>query len=401
MQAAKPFLLILFGVLLSLIIIEMPRAMAFIPGLMALTALTIYSIKDKNLPRIPIRSIAVIGGVFALASLSYFWSYDTDNTLQRGLKIAPLFLVGALCLLWGQNFKTAHMRPYFTFLTAALIAGAALVVVELHFLGPVYKTIRGLTDDYFLQDAVYNRGTNIIVISSFCALGYWLHMAKKTFMAIWLYAAILALMIATDSQSAQLALLVGLVFFFAFPYRCKAAWYGLIAILTLGMCSAPFLAPWLYSHAEYINALPFFGGNMGYAGPRLEIWDYVSRYALQSPLLGYGLDVTRVITDFDSAQTYIAGNTILHPHNFALQIWIEFGALGALCGSILIGWIIYSIKSVESITAQRVCLASFIASLSIFTTGYGMWQSWWLGAVFITLAHCLFICRLHKETPQT
>ena len=401
MQAAKPFLLILFGVLLSLIIIEMPRAMAFIPGFIALAVLALYSIKDKNPPDIPTRSIATIGAVFALAGLSYFWSYDTANTVQRSFKIAPLFIVGALCVTWGQNFKTAHIRPYFTLLSAALIAGALLVVAELHFLSPLYKIIRGLEDSQFVQDAVYNRGTNILVISCFCTMSYWLHSAKKPLYALLLMASIFTLMTYTDSQSAQLAFVAGLIFFFAFPYRFKAAWYGLIGLITLGLCGAPFIAPWLYSHADYINTLPFLGGNMGYAGPRLEIWDYVSRYALQSPILGYGVDSTRVITDFDSAQTYIAGNTIFHPHNFALQIWIEFGALGALCGSILIGWIIYSIKNVENITAQRACLASLIAALSIFTTGYGMWQSWWLGAIFFTLAHCLFICRLHKETPQT
>jgi O-antigen ligase len=125
--------------------------------------------------------------------------------------------------------------------------------------------------------------------------------------------------------------------------------------------------------------------------PRLEIWDFISRRALQSPFIGHGTEATKSIT-FDTAQLYQPGKTILHPHNFALQLWIEFGAFGAALGAAFLGDILSRIYKFD-LPLRRFSLALLMASLSVASTGYGLWQGWWLGVFCLLIA---FIPLLHK-----
>ena len=80
-------------------------------------------------------------------------------------------------------------------------------------------------------------------------------------------------------------------------------------------------AIWAFNNiSAQVEAVPILGSGGGYAGARMEIWDYVSRYALQNPLYGFGVEATRQVPSFGSTESYQEGQTILHPHNFVLQL---------------------------------------------------------------------------------
>ncbi|MEZ5918889.1 MAG: O-antigen ligase family protein [Alphaproteobacteria bacterium] len=106
--------------------------------------------------------------------------------------------------------------------------------------------------------------------------------------------------------------------------------------------------------------------------------------ALEQPLHGFGIEATRALTDFDTRQLYSPTKGVLHPHNFTLQLWIEFGLPGVLLAGAFIGFILRKIGTLPG-HAARVALATFIATLCVASTGYGLWQGWWLGS-FAALA---------------
>jgi len=78
----------------------------------------------------------------------------------------------------------------------------------------------------------------------------------------------------------------------------------------------------------------------------------------------------------------------LHPHNAALQVWLELGAPGAVLFALLVATIWSALARVEW---PRLFAAAAGASLTIAFVGcfatYGMWQEWWLG----TLSFSLFL----------
>ncbi len=394
---------VLIGILAAITIIEFPRAMAFLPAFLALAHISATSLTHKSFPALSLLHSVPLLIIIALNFASVLWSVDASVSLERCLKLLPVFFGGFVLMVWAANHKEiAHTpRSYFYAIAVIIAIGALITIYDLNSDETFYRFVRNLPINEKVPSAVYNRGTVIFTLLSFSLLGYFLYVYKSIKILIFPLSALAILMFYTDSQSVQLSLLIGLIFFFAFPYRYKSAWLSLISILALLIITAPFLMPLLYNHAEYINSLPFLGGSMGYAGPRLEIWDFVSRYALDNPFLGHGIEATKVIQDFDSKEIFIEGNTILHPHNFALQLWIEFGMLGAALGIGLITWILWRISTLKDLRCMRVCLATFMAGLSIASTGYGLWQSWWLGTIFTILAVNLYFIYSIEKTNDT
>src|SRR5690606_13832423 len=100
---------------------------------------------------------------------------------------------------------------------------------------------------------------------------------KSRWHRLCLAALLLAMLSLTASQSSQLASVLAVIFFFAFPCNRRAAWAVLGAALCLLVLAAPFVAIWMFAHmAQDVNAMPFFGAGGGFGGQRLEIWDFVS-----------------------------------------------------------------------------------------------------------------------------
>ena len=84
-------------------------------------------------------------------------------------------------------------------------------------------------------------------------------------------------------------------------------------------------------------------------GSRLEIWRFVSGLVENKPLFGWGLDSSRVFP----------GLIPLHPHNAAVQIWFELGAVGAGVAAIFFVWMF---SQVELIRRRDPALAGAAAA---------------------------------------
>jgi O-antigen ligase len=128
-------------------------------------------------------------------------------------------------------------------------------------------------------------------------------------------------------------------------------------------------------------------------GIRVSIWRYVSLLIEQRPFLGWGLDASRMFP----------GAIPLHPHNGALQIWLELGAVGAALTATFFAWLFVRIESIWRYDpALGSCAAgSTVAYLVIGALSFGIWQEWWLalGGVTVAVITCLAIVR--RDPPAT
>ena len=109
---------------------------------------------------------------------------------------------------------------------------------------------------------------------------------------------------------------------------------------------------------------------------------------MSKPIIGHGIDVARDIKDFKNDGKFQKSNRILHPHNFAIQIWLELGAIGAVLFSTLLSIIIYTISKLK--THRSLYLSTLITALCFYSFSYSLWQSWLLGTIFITLTFITF-----------
>lgn len=74
----------------------------------------------------------------------------------------------------------------------------------------------------------------------------------------------------------------------------------------------------------------------------------------------------------------------LHPHNGAIQIWLELGFIGALLAAFLSFKIIKNFwGKAHSKKEVAYALGLYSSSFTMICVSYGLWQSWWLSGLFI------------------
>ena len=111
---------------------------------------------------------------------------------------------------------------------------------------------------------------------------------------------------------------------------------------------------------------------------RLDIWSFAAAMAAHHPLRGWGIDASRTF-----------GIAIpLHPHNAALQIWLELGAPGAALAAALTGWIAATLAVLARANPSHAAAGAgaLTAYLIIGGISFGVWQEWWVALGFLTVA---------------
>jgi hypothetical protein len=60
---------------------------------------------------------------------------------------------------------------------------------------------------------------------------------------------------------------------------------------------------------------------------------------------------------------------------------------------VVFGTLFQSIKSIPASLSRATALAVFIALAAAGSTGYGLWQGWWLGTFIMMTSLCLCIIK--------
>jgi O-antigen ligase len=111
---------------------------------------------------------------------------------------------------------------------------------------------------------------------------------------------------------------------------------------------------------------------------RVSYWSYAIDRIAEHPWRGWGLDASRAFSP----------HIQLHPHNGALQIWLELGAVGAALGALVWAFAFRRLARDE----RSLVAAGAAGSLAVYyffgAVSFGVWQEWWLalGALVAVIA---------------
>ena len=88
----------------------------------------------------------------------------------------------------------------------------------------------------------------------------------------------------------------------------------------------------------------------------------------------------------------------LHPHNAALQQWLELGVPGAVLFALLVGLAWSALACVEwpPLFAAAAGASLTTAFVGCFAT-YGIWQEWWLGVLWFSFFLILVMARVVRS----
>jgi O-antigen ligase len=114
---------------------------------------------------------------------------------------------------------------------------------------------------------------------------------------------------------------------------------------------------------------------------RMSYWSHAVDLIAQRPVSGWGLDASRAL----------GPGMGLHPHNGALQVWLELGLVGAVGAAAFWGLSLIRLSRDEPDLAMTGVAGSAAAYILFAWVNYGLWQQWWvaLGALIPVLAALL------------
>ncbi|MFZ4531096.1 MAG: O-antigen ligase family protein [Alsobacter sp.] len=124
---------------------------------------------------------------------------------------------------------------------------------------------------------------------------------------------------------------------------------------------------------------------------RVEIWQAFGTVVRLRPLAGIGFAASPVV-ERDPVFAEVPPETrrllpVGHPHNAALQVWVELGAAGALLVAGLFVLLFRRLGQLPDL-ALAAPLAALAAACAVALVSHGAWQGWWiavLGATVILL----------------
>jgi len=374
-----------------------PRATVIFLILAGISILA-HSIHKKSAPLFPPRFfVGALAGFLILAVLSLLWSVAPDETLRRLPRTSTLFLFGLLALAATRHATPKIADWAMTLTTLALVIAFIFIAIENYSNFAIYRTFIAPLKQPTVK--AFKTGTFINQPALLFALFLWpaaLTLWVKGFriLSISFIGLSLILFVPSNSQSVGVALFAGSLacgLTALFP-RVMKIWLS-FAIISL-MIALPWIPKFLQSlFTGYEDWIPLSGLH------RLEIWDFVVGKISEKPLMGYGLEASRILGR-DEISTVIPGATLfsLHPHNGFLQVWLELGLGGYVILGLLCLWLTHRISQLEGAN-KAFATGFFVCALSLFSTAYGMWQSWLIAAEFSAAGALLLSLKL-AQVPQ-
>ena len=320
--------------------------------------------------------IAALALFVVWASASTLWAPDPHT--QQGLRLIGGVICGVLFVL-GAGIDAPSRRLVRAAGAACAIVLIASLAVEALADMPINRLAQPHAETGWLMRNP-SRGASAALMLTWGAIAGFLggraH-EKVLWKLIALGAFYIALQFSMDANA--LAFAFGAVAFVLGYGAFRFTLWLLIAGIAGWLIAAPWATPAL------LNAL---GDHVPASWiQRGEIWRFVCERIAANPWLGEGLDASRHHTTIISGAPAL-GRIPLHPHSGSLQIWFETGAVGA--GLAVLALIAVGMAGERAFRDQppaRGALCAVIASAGVIgNVSYGVWQEWWIAALFAGVA---------------
>jgi O-antigen ligase len=329
----------------------------------------------------------------AWAALSVLWSGARPTTLHF---LGEFWLPIGSALLLSLVLPQRLSRTGLWMIAGALVLGCAIILVELA-LGLDHRRAFGARAAGY----IFNRSTVTILTLAIPVVAGLLVLkgGRERAGALVVFLSVAAVAAVTESGAGALGFLVALA-------AGAAAWVtprwtaGLGAAgLLLVLASAPFLGPLAETRLPGSVHQALSGAH---TRERAEIWSAFGAVVREEPVIGTGFATSARMPSLPVAARVEArhhpGLGMNHPHNAALQIWVELGVVGAALAAFVV---LLTLQAVIRLPARALpmALALFATVAAISLVSHGAWQGWWAAAVGAAVVLARAVERLANEGP--
>jgi O-antigen ligase len=314
--------------------------------------------------------------LFIWSALSIIWSVDGADAAKKWSALAAAGLPCAYLLLRTQTLIEVERRIIRRSVCIGALLGLSLALVEVVTKGFILVDLFGLVSPNGNYTGLINRAPAVLLLFAWLAAAA----APKRGWALVVAGAIMAYALPSESALVAYGIAV-LVYIGVIAAPCIMRF-----LLPIAMAGTLLLAPMLFSAIDKPVRQIMGDGNSSIIH-RLEIWDFTIQLIKENPWTGLGFNGSRHAPG--GAERYIlrnkAGQMIgqgdrlpLHPHNGAMQIWLELGFPGALLIATLAALTGYRATSLPGRQAPAMAAGLVTTAFLIWLLSYGVWQSWWV-----------------------
>ena len=325
-------------------------------------------------------SLWLFSALAILAAASAAWSIDPKTTFDKyPPMVLTLACAGVLVGLARDLDRDARLALERSIVVGMVLGVGALAIERATggLLAPVHWTAGNA--NHFMNQ--FNRSVTILAIliwPTVCVAA-----RRKPVYGIALGIALFAALLTFSNDAAIVGMVSGAAAFGLVWALPKLGGRVLAAAAVASIVLSPFAIRALPPAKESFEEMSLPRSTYH----RLLIWNFTTDRIFERPVLGWGYNSSRVIPGgkdtLDSSEPALP----LHPHNGALQLWLELGIGGALLGAAVA---FNAARAIIGMSADRLSRASAAATLAsaipILLVSYGIWQSWWMCTLIVASA---------------
>jgi exopolysaccharide production protein ExoQ len=331
----------------------------------------------------------LIGAILAWSGLTTLWALNWQTSLKEFGVLLVGTVAGLLILSAVRAMDAEYRRLVEKSLVAGFLVGLVLLAEELVTGGWLISHLYRPWDSYF-----FNQGAVTLALLLWPVL-IILVRAGRQWAGLLLFCVVVGVLCLSSSGAAIVGCFGAAAAAAVMTWRSKVA----LVVAQVAVASGILMAPLI------VRALPtpetmmeHYTSAMDSAMPRVVIWNYVVDRIEERPLLGWGLDSSRLFSSkkdegvLDPVWTIISEPLPLHPHNAILQWWLELGIVGAALFTLLLLALVRGIARFRTDPVTKaLALGQFTSAIVIAAVSYGIWQGWWLGALWLSAAFTVML----------
>ncbi len=328
--------------------------------------------------------VAIFGLLLVWGGLSALWAIEPARLLLKEIQLAGLFAGGIV--LAAAAGSVGDRRRLILLTIAGTGLGIAVAWSDLGTGGGLsrYVTVRHFTPARLNQISVWMA----IMLLPFAAL---LICRGRMLLGLAAASVMASTVLLLDGTAAKTALALSLPVAALLYWRRRLVTKVAAALSMVAVLTAPLTLPLL---ADYPFVLRDADAVKTSLGHRRYIWDFAGKRIAERPLLGWGLDAARAIPGGQERIRWDQNRLPLHPHNAALQVWLELGLPGAALLALLLFWLWRRLAAAPWPPLYAASAGGSLAAIcAVLSAGWGIWQEWWLATLALAAFAILAMAR--------
>ena len=362
-----------------------PLALIALLGLLAQRALSrsANAHSDKIL-------ITIVCALLGWAAISLLWTVNEKDAIAKYVMVMGFGLLSAAALVFGPSLIKHERHALRRFVLIGVAAGFAFSFFEMATSGAISQGVLGKIAFKDSTITLFNRTSSVLFLFVWPAVAVLWRSSRLVALGLIVIGFVAAYML--PSASALIGYSIGVAFFFISLPAPKRASLFLALSIAFVILTAPFL-PKVAPILDPATVRESSNSNNASYLHRLDIWDFTIRKIEERPLTGWGFNASRAIPGADEHYEVKAqdgrvigqGNRLpLHPHNGALQVWLELGLPGAIGFAALFGIAALRTARQTDNAGAAAALAAIATAAPIWLLSFGIWQTWWLAMLVLT-----------------